>query len=74
MLVELVADIFQPHGVKLVKHGGRAIGIPPIACEPAEVFGLFRNDALLSHATTNAFFACKAKGTGALERKWTISS
>jgi hypothetical protein len=38
------------------------------------MLGLFRNDALLSHATTNAFFACKAKGTGALEREWTISS
>ena len=50
VLVDLVADIFQPDRVQFVEHRGSAIRVPPFISEPAEALCLFGNDACLDHA------------------------
>ena len=50
MLVDLVADVGEPHRVQFVEHGRRAVGIPPVAGEAAEVRGFVGQDACVGHA------------------------
>ena len=74
MLVDLVADIFQPHRVQLVQHRFGPVRVPPVARLAGELLDLAGIDAAAVIFLSMPSSLAKRKQPHALERRWTISS
>src|SRR3954471_10891882 len=74
MLVDLVADVFEPHRIELVQHRFGALRVPPVAGMSGKLLDLLGDDAGPAHATSHASKACKGKGSCALACPWIIFS
>ena len=73
MLVDLVAKIFEPHRIEPVQHRRRAVRVPPVAGQRAELLD-FSVTMLLSHAAP-CLLGLQGEGTACVEApRWTIFS